>query len=104
MIDANALVGEFKRFGLGEHSLVERFFADGVYTVIENTPTIDAVPIARCKNCKHFMEYTEEYARGVEKANGDCCIRVMNSDNEQFCGCKYSDFCSYGGEVKDNAR
>ena len=26
---------------------------------IENAPTIDAVPVVRCKNCKHFV-----YGRG----------------------------------------
>ena len=27
--------------------------ADEVATAVENAPTIDAVPVVRCKNCKH---------------------------------------------------
>lgn len=55
--------------------------------------------VVRCKDCKGFMEYTRDYARlfsATEGADGDCYIRVMNSDDKQFCACKYDDFCSYG--------
>ena len=45
LISREALAKEFERFGLGEHSLIERFFADGVYAVIENAPAVDAVPV-----------------------------------------------------------
>ena len=37
-IERNALIAEFKRLMLGENSLVERLFADGVYAVIETSP------------------------------------------------------------------
>lgn len=67
---------------------------------MEQTPTIDAVPVVRCKDCECFMEYTKEHAQSVEGADGDCYIRVMNSDDRQFCGVRYIDFCSYG-ERKD---
>ena len=70
---------------------------------IVRSATIDAVPVVRCKDCKRFMEYTRDYARlfpTAEGADGDCYIRVMNSDDKQFCACKYDDFCSYG-ERKD---
>lgn len=52
LIDADALVKTFESMGLGEHGLIERVFADGVYAVIENAPTIDAVPVVRCKECR----------------------------------------------------
>lgn len=42
LIDADALIKKFENMGLGEHGLVERIFADGVYAVIENAPTIEA--------------------------------------------------------------
>lgn len=34
-IDAEALTAEFHRLTLGENSLIERLFADGVYAVID---------------------------------------------------------------------
>ncbi len=43
-IDAEALTAEFKRLTLGENSLIERVFADGVYAVIETFPAADVVP------------------------------------------------------------
>ncbi len=45
-IDADALTAEFKRLTLGENSLIERMFADGVYAVIETFPTADVAPRA----------------------------------------------------------
>lgn len=44
-IKRSALIAEFKRLGLGANSLVERIFADGVYTVIEAMPAADVVPV-----------------------------------------------------------
>lgn len=52
------------------------------------------VPV-RCKECKHFMKYTDAYAK-IFKANGDCFIRKMNSYDEEFSRCKYDDYCSRG--------
>ncbi len=40
LIDADALTAKFKEMGLGEHSLIERFFADGVYVMIDYATTI----------------------------------------------------------------
>ena len=53
LIDRKSLVKEFERQKLGEHSLFERMFADGVYAVIENFPTVDAEPVppATAKIC-----------------------------------------------------
>jgi len=42
-IDAEALTAEFKRLSLGENSLIERIFADGVYAVIDTFPTAEVV-------------------------------------------------------------
>lgn len=51
-IERNALIAEFKRLTLGENSLVERLFADGVYAVIETFPAADVVEVrhGRWKN------------------------------------------------------
>jgi hypothetical protein len=40
LIDRDALTAKFKEMGLGEHSLIERLFADGVYVMIDYAPTI----------------------------------------------------------------
>ena len=53
-IDANELIKTLKYLKLGEHSLIEKMFADGVYEVIEDMPILDAVPVVRCEDCEHY--------------------------------------------------
>lgn len=50
---------------------------------IDNAPTVDAVPVVRCKDCKHY------------DIGGSCIICGFQSR-------KPDDFCSYG-ERKDGA-
>ena len=64
---------------------------------IEKAPTTDVV---KCRNCVCFIEYNDEYKGTVEGANGDCWIRLMNSDNKEYIATTYDDFCSYGKERK----
>ena len=42
--------------------------------IIDNTPTVDAVPVVRCKDCKHWL-----------KGDGSC-----------FPHADWNDFCSNG--------
>lgn len=48
-IERNALIAKFKRLTLGENSLVERLFSDGVYAVIETFPAADVVEVRHGK-------------------------------------------------------
>ena len=48
LIDADALLEHMRKDPL--FPLVERY---GVSGVIEAAPTIDAVPVIRCRDCKH---------------------------------------------------
>lgn len=61
----------------------------------------DFVEVCRCKDCKKFIEYSDNYKYKVEGADGDCHIRLMYSADNQFCAVKCTDFCSYG-ERKEN--
>ena len=62
---------------------------NGLLNIINNAPTISAVPVVRCKNCKHFNLQTHE-----------CENESLSTDHEG--GASYSlnfyddDFCSYG--------
>ena len=56
---------------------------------IEQAPTVDAVPVVRCKDCKH-------YDMGV-------CLKIYSDGNmhtEAWQSRRPEDFCSYG-ERKD---
>ena len=47
------------------------------------------------------MEYATLHKAAVEKGDGDCHIRLMNSENKQFCAVEKTDFCSFG-KIKEN--
>ena len=68
---------------------------------VDMLPTADVVEVVRCKDCKKFIEYSDDYKFKVEGADGDCHIRLMHSTDNQFCAVKYDDFCSYGERKND---
>lgn len=41
------------------------------------------------------MEYSDSYKQQVDKADGDCYIRKMHSNDDQFCAVTKDDFCSF---------
>ena len=61
---------------------------DAVIDEIYKAPTVDVAPVVRCKECKHWYEYScnEEY--------GSCHFWQAN-DNENT-ETESDDFCSYG--------
>ena len=63
---------------------------NGLIELIEKAPTIDAVPVVRCRDCQHWKP------TGSKAGNSF-------SDMEYIGGCEFtkycrreSDFCSYG--------
>ena len=92
MIDANALISY-----MDECSKESRFRVYYGYakSFIDNAPTIDAVPVVRCRECKHWKP------TGSKAGNSF-------SDMEYIGGCEFtkyfrreSDFCSYGEQMED---
>ena len=86
LVDADALLEKMKR--------TSRYFQ--VEFDIEEAPTIEAEPVVRCKECKHWKP------SGSKAGNSF-------SDMEYIGGCEFtnyfrreSDFCSYG-ERKEGA-
>lgn len=57
---------------------------------VEQMPTIDAVPVVRCKDCKYYKE-------GVVLSPQKFCFRLRGRDGEAI-GYNFADddFCSYG--------
>ena len=72
-IEREALITKFKKMELGEHGLVERLFADGVYAVIAAFPAADVAPVvhghrvddggfyARCSQCDGVLPLCANY-------------------------------------------
>ena len=87
LIDADAL----KKFM--EHMLCtdkeptkERYTCDVVCCVIDGAPTVDAVPVIRCKDCKHYKYRMCELIGNIMDGYYHGTFDVKRPD----------DFCSYG--------
>ena len=57
LIDANALIAEYDRIHIGEPGKARK--------LMEDAPTVDAVEVVRCKDCKHrfkdsWCEYVDD--------------------------------------------
>ena len=92
LIDANALKRQFVdyvrtpphfHYGDWQNMCINGTEID---EVIENTPTVDAVEVVRCKDCKHSKD-----------------INIMGGTYQKHCKLSYglpcvepNDFCSYG--------
>ena len=85
LIDANALISY-----IDECSQESRFRVYYGYakSFIDDAPTVDAVPVVRCRDCKHFKRNLE---------NDTYCSSVNGLTDPQE-----DDFCSYG-ERKEGA-
>ena len=87
LIDADAFLKRMSR--------TDRFF--GVVFDINDEPTVDAVPVVRCRDCKHCRNLP----------NGLCYLYTEPYDNERgykgeaVC-VEPDDFCSCGERRTDN--
>ena len=89
LIDANSILDDFlKRYTEMERDgklvfaacEIKQDFAD----MISNVPTVDAVPVVRCWECKH---------RGTD----DCIFHIKGEPADEELLLKLdNDFCSYG--------
>lgn len=86
LIDAEALgIGKAKR-----EAFVVPEIADGwnaVIDIIAHAPTVDAVPVVRCRECRHHYD----------DIDGPCCTFGPCTDTTMF----PDDFCSYGERKED---
>lgn len=96
LIDADALIEKFNEKVDMAECLIDARTAERFATfcaladAVEEMPTVDAVPVVRCKNCKYAYYYNEEGCRGF----------VCNG-YFQYADVESNDFCSYG-EMRNN--
>ena len=76
LIDADALLNRMQEDPLFD--LVERY---GVSGVINAEPTVDAMPVIRCKDCKHW-QYESCF---VESEEGDADSIILDRFAFDFC-------------------
>ena len=86
LIDANEALNRAKQPSIFDLTDVPEF--------LDECPTIDAIPVIRCKDCKYFLPYLTDCETTVEKADGNCGLFVLG--DVQFVARQINDFCSYG--------
>lgn len=67
-----------------------------VMKVIDRQPTLDAVPVVRCKDCRHFTRFKERAM----------CTRTAIKENGSFYGLTATfdeHYCSYGSKIGEEA-
>ncbi len=86
LISRSALIAEYDRVHIGEPGGARKLMVDA--------PTVDAVEVVRCKDCKHRVkpEFSDGYRCG-NPTNGMTGVATLKDD----------DFCPYG-ERKDNEK
>ena len=94
LIDINPIIGDLTAM----KSMFDAILLDGMIKGLENAPTVDAVEVVRCKDCKHA--YINKYSAGsgvvlcrLWTESLEIINFVMNPD----------DFCAYGERRGDNA-
>lgn len=79
LIDADAIAGEMRDYWHYNALWIQA-------KVIRNAPTIDAVPVVRCENCRWWYGETEKQ-------------RPCTKHNTYF---EPDDYCSYGERREEN--
>ena len=103
LIDADALMDVIRqheyRLATKQGSIDYGMFTLGIQQAVDEQPTVDAVEVVRCKDCKHFRHYgkTSLFINGKNIKAGWCQRRIRYDEE---CRMTADDFCSYG-ERKD---
>ena len=110
LIDADALkeklikerdaipITKTERYGFGvefpdPHGTAMRGGINKAFRCMEQTPTIDAVPVVRCGECKYWLHMDDGF--------GDCTNRRFHIPNIAPPSMDKDDFCSYGERRSD---
>ena len=82
LIDADNLDFTFDRrcFSEGDTQYVRG--ADDAIGVVNNAPTIDAVPVVRCRECRHY--------------DHGCCVVKRDEGDDNIIAMPPDGYCSYG--------
>jgi hypothetical protein len=64
--------------------------------LIDDAPTVDAVEVVRCKDCKYYKEYIPREDQSAMMCFCPCCLGGQGKK-------KPTDYCSYG-ERRDQER
>ena len=97
LIDANAMREDWLENGENEYV----YDTNAVLNSIDAQPTVDAVEVVRCKDCKYYRHYgrTSLLVAGKNSKAGWCQRRTRYDEEYRMLP---DDFCSYGERRRNN--
>ena len=92
LVDANRMHTRIKPYNISDEdwSVTGGQMIRAIHTLIDDAPTVDAVPVIRCKDCGHCRELNREDRRE------DLYIEGVLWCTQWDEGVYPDDFCSYG--------
>ena len=104
LIDADALMDVIRqheyRLATKQGSIDYGMFTLGIQQAVDEQPTIDAVPVVRCRECKHHRDKNEQEQQYLVE---DILICTSPDATDDCWNAVWPDhFCSYG-ERKEGA-
>ena len=82
LIDANALMDVIRqheyRLATKQGSIDYGMFTLGIQQAVDEQPTVDAVEVVRCKDCKH--RYSDSWCEYVDDDDNFYCARGYRKD------------------------
>ena len=92
LIDANHLIDVVLALPNCYNGYSDTYDKSSIIGLIDDQVTVDAVPVVRCKDCRHWRDDNP-------RVNGyHCCYRMHN-----IFPMNGSDYCSYGERRTDDA-
>lgn len=86
LIDADALKPLLREYCVdGDEVVMKWYDIMGVDEVVDRAPTVDAVPVVRCKDCKYyhqtFCEIWSKYGTIQTREQGFCYMAERRDDD-----------------------
>lgn len=96
LIDADNLIAEIKNqycIGCDNYGGIRcrACWVDDAICLIDDAPTVDAVEVVRCRDCKNYVKFESSLIGEVMCCTGQGSVNIQKQPD---------DFCSYG-ERKD---
>ena len=83
LIDINPIIGDLTAM----KSMYDAILLNAMIKALENAPTVDAVEVVRCKDCRYFATEGYDTAGEEDLQIGYCARLVMDVQACQFCSC-----------------
>lgn len=102
LIDANTIKQLLREYCVdGDELMMKWYNFMCIDDVVDIAPTVDAVPVVRCRNCKYWDEHSQYGYDSDHGVYGNYCMLWTPDDDFYAVETPEDGFC-YNGERKDD--